>query len=131
MASEKVIDESIGEQSGGGTEDDPVGPVTTSDATTIAGGTISHKATAVDFLHKISADSAELEAEEWTDLTPIPAILLEPAPPAFPPSTAKAKSSSSALRCESVPCTLSTAEGQRGTCRSTMAGAPRAEGSRS
>ena len=84
-------------QSGGGTEDDPVGPVTPSAAPTMGGGgTISRKATAVNFSRTISSDSADLDDEEWVDPTPIPATPLETAPPVFPPPIAKTKSSSSA-----------------------------------
>lgn len=87
-------------RSGGSTEDDPIGPVRPSAAPTMAGGTISHKATAIDFSRMISAYLADLEDKEWVDLTPIPAIPLEPAPPTFPLPTAKAKSSSSAKSCK-------------------------------
>ncbi|KAH9020204.1 hypothetical protein EDB85DRAFT_532534 [Lactarius pseudohatsudake] len=84
-------------QSGGGTEDDPVGPVTPSAAPPMSGGTISRKPNAVDFSRTISADSGDLDDEEWVDPTPIPPTPLEPVPPAFPPAMiAKTKSSSSA-----------------------------------
>ena len=83
-------------QSGGGTEENPVRPVTPSAAPTMAGGIISRKATAVDFSHTISSDSADLDDEEWVDPTPIPATPLETAPPVFPPPIAKTRSSSSA-----------------------------------
>ena len=84
-------------QSGGGTEDDPVDPVTPSAGPTMGGGgTISRKATAVDFSRTISSDSADLDDEEWVDPTPIPPTPLETAPPAFPPPIAKTRSSSSA-----------------------------------
>ena len=62
--------------SGGGTEDDPVSPVTPSAA---AGptATIPHnnnkKLTAVDFSTRmISSTSTDLDDEEWVDPTPIP-----------------------------------------------------------
>ncbi|KAH9016405.1 hypothetical protein EDB83DRAFT_2508558 [Lactarius deliciosus] len=75
-------------QSGGGTEDDPVGPVTPSAAPPMSGGTISRKPNAIP---------ATSTTEEWVDPTPIPATPLEPVPPAFPPPMmAKTKSSSSA-----------------------------------
>lgn len=88
-------------QSEGDTEDDPVGPVTPSAAPTMAGGTISRKPNAVSFARTISADSGDLDDEEWVDPTPIPATPLETMPPAFPnaalmpPMMTKAKSSSS------------------------------------
>ena len=48
-----------------GTEDDPVGPVTPSAVPTIGGsGTISRKATTVEFSRTISSDSADLDDEE-------------------------------------------------------------------
>ena len=48
-------------QSGGSTEDDPVGPITPSTAPTIGGGgTISRKSTAVHFSCTISSDSVDL-----------------------------------------------------------------------
>ncbi|KAN0134671.1 hypothetical protein V8E53_007456 [Lactarius tabidus] len=84
--------------SGGGTEDDPVGPVTPSAANTNT-NTLPHnmKPTAVDFSRTISSDSTDLDDEEWVDPTPIPPTPLETAPPAFPPPIiAKTKSSSSA-----------------------------------
>jgi hypothetical protein len=84
--------------SGGGTEDDPVGPVTPSAANTNT-NTLPHntKLTAVDFSRTISSDSTDLDDEEWVDPTPIPPTPLETAPPAFPPPIiAKTKSSSSA-----------------------------------
>ena len=59
-------------QSGGGTEDDPVGPVTLSAVLIMGSGTMSRKATTVDFSRTISSDSADLEDEEWVDPTPIP-----------------------------------------------------------
>ena len=43
------------------------------------GGTISRKATTVDFLHTISSDLADLDNEEWVDPTPIPTTPLETA----------------------------------------------------
>jgi len=88
-------------QSGGGTEDDPVGPVTPSAAPSMARGTMSRKANSVNFSRTMSADSGDLDDEEWVDPTPIPATPLETVPPAFPnavpvpPMMAKAKSSSS------------------------------------
>ena len=95
--------ESESGQSGGGTEDDPVGPVTPSAAPTMVdGGTISRKPNAVNFSRTISADSADSndldDDEEWVDPTPIPPTPLETVPPAFPPPPviAKTKSSSSA-----------------------------------
>ena len=108
-------------QSRGGTEDDFVGPVTPSAVPTIGGGgTISRKATTVDFSRTISSDSAGLDDEEWVDPTPIPAMPIETVPPAFPPLTTKTKLSSSAksrkrkelvvecedglIREEAVPC---------------------------
>ena len=53
--------ESESVQSGGGTEDDPVGLVTPCTALTMAGGTISRKFAPVDFLRTISSDSADLD----------------------------------------------------------------------
>lgn len=83
--------------SGGGTEDDPVGPVIPSAAPTMGGGgTIARKATRFDFSRTISLDAAEIDDEEWIDPTPIPATSLETAPRVFPPPIAKTKSSSSA-----------------------------------
>jgi cysteine protease ATG4 len=82
--------------SGGGTEDDPVGPVTPSAANT---NTLPHntKLTGVDFSRTISSESTDLDDEEWVDPTLIPPTPLETAPPAFPPPIiAKTKSSSSA-----------------------------------
>ncbi|KAN0133892.1 Peptidase family C54 domain containing protein [Lactarius tabidus] len=91
-ASEGACDQS---GSGGGNEDDPVGPVTPSAANT---KTLAHnsKPIAVDFTRTISPDSVDLDDEEWVDPTPIPATSLEPAPPAFPPPIVKTKSPSSA-----------------------------------
>ena len=87
-------------QSGGGTEDDPVGPTTPSATAAPQSNPISHKTTAVvGFSRTISSDSADIDDddEEWVDPTPIPATPLEPAPPAFPPPiVTKTKSSSSA-----------------------------------
>ena len=88
--------------SGGGTEDDPVGPITPSAAGSTA--TIPHnnnnkKLAAVDFSSRtISSTSTDLDDEEWVDLTSIPPTPLESAPPASfpPPIIAKTKSSSSA-----------------------------------
>lgn len=84
--------ESESGQSGGGTEDDPVGPVTPSAAAApMAGRTISRikppnaAVAVVDFSRTISADSGDLDDdEEWVDPTPIPPTPLETAPPAFP-----------------------------------------------
>ena len=84
-------------QSRGSTEDGPVGPVTPSTVPTIGGGgTISRKATTVDFSRTISSDSAGLDDEEWVDPAPIPATPIETVPPAFPPPITKTKLSSSA-----------------------------------
>ena len=82
-------------QSGGSTEDDPVGPVTLSAVLIMGSGTMSRKATTVDFSRTISSDSADLEDEEWVDPTPIPTMPLEMLPPAFPPPITKTKLSSS------------------------------------
>ena len=109
--------------SGGGTEDDSVGPITPSAAGSTA--TIPHnkkkKLTAVDFSSRtISSTSTDLDDEEWVDPTPIPRTPLESAPPtAFPPPIiAKTKSSSSAKsrkrkepRVAHVPFPSSVAEG--------------------
>jgi cysteine protease ATG4 len=81
--------------SGGGTEDDPVGPVTPSAANN---NSLPHntKPTAIEFSRTISSDSTDLDDEEWVDPTPIPPTPLETSPPAFPPPIiAKTKSSSS------------------------------------
>ena len=108
-------------QSRDGTEDDFVGPVTPSAVPTIGGGgTISRKATTVDFSRTISSDSAGLDDEEWVNPMPIPTMPIETVPPAFPPPTTKTKLSSSAkswkrkelvveredglIREEAVPC---------------------------
>ena len=75
-------------QSGGGTEDDPVGPVTPSAAASpIVAVTHNSNPTAVDFLSPtILSASTDLDDEEWVDPTPIPPTPLESAPPtAFPP----------------------------------------------
>ena len=89
--------------SGGGTENDPVGPVTPSAAAgptaTIPHNNKNNKLTAVDFSSRtISSTSTDLDDEEWVDPTPIPPTPLESAPPtAFPPPIiAKTKSTSSA-----------------------------------
>jgi cysteine protease ATG4 len=90
------------ESESGGTEDDPVGPVTPSAAAPTSDRTHSRKQQPnANFSRTISADSADLDLdddEEWVDPTPIPPTPLETAPPAFPPPPvmAKAKSSSSA-----------------------------------
>ena len=114
--------------SGGGTEDDPVGPITPS----AAGGptvTIPHnnnnnnnnKLAAVDFSSRtISSTLTDLDDEQWVDLTPIPPTPLESTPPTTfpPPIIAKTKSSSSAKsrkrkepRVAHVPFPSSGAEG--------------------
>ena len=53
-------------------QDDPIGPITPSAVPTIgsSSGTISCKATTVNFLCMISSDSADLDDEEWVDPTP-------------------------------------------------------------
>ena len=108
--------------SGGGTKDNPVGPITPSAA---AGptATIPHnnkKLAAVDFSSRtISSTSTDLD-EEWVDPTPIPPTPLESAPPTalLPPIIAKTTSSSSAKsrkrkepRVAHVPLPSSVAEG--------------------
>ncbi|KAF8269983.1 hypothetical protein EI94DRAFT_1798666 [Lactarius quietus] len=85
-------------QSGAGTEDDPVAPVTPSAAPSSTISQQQRKATAadVDLSRTRSSDSADLDDEEWVDPTPIPPTPHELSPPAFPPPIiAKSKSSSS------------------------------------
>ena len=124
--SSRAASESGQSGSGGGTEDDPVGPITPSAA---AGptATIPHnnnnnkKLAAVDFSSRtISSTSTDLDDEEWVDPTPIPPTPLESAPPTSfpPPIIAKTKSSSSAKsrkrkepRVAHVPFPSSVAEG--------------------
>ena len=108
-------------QGRGGTEDDPVGPVTPSAGPTIgSGSTISREVTTVDFSCMISSDLVHLEDEEQVNPTPIPTTPLKTVPPAFPPPITKTKLSSSAksqkrkelvvkredgfIREEAVPC---------------------------
>ena len=112
-------------QSGGGTEDDPVGPTTPSATAAPTTNPISHKTTTavVGFSRMISTDSVDLDDddEEWVDPTPIPATPLEPVPTVFPPPIiAKTKSSSSAkssrkrkeARAANVPFPSSVTEGE-------------------
>ncbi|KAF8269991.1 hypothetical protein EI94DRAFT_1699168 [Lactarius quietus] len=83
-------------QSGVGTEDDPVGPVTPSAVPTMPSSTRKATVVDVDFSRTISSDSVDLDDEEWVDPTPILPTPLEPSPPAFPPPViAKSKSCSS------------------------------------
>ena len=113
-------------QSGGGTEDDPVRPMTPSATAAPQSNPISHKTTAVvGFSCTISSDSADIDDndEEWVEPTPIPATPLEPVPPTFPPPppiVTKTKSSSSAesgrkrkeARAANVPFPSSVTEGE-------------------
>ena len=107
--------------SGGGTEYDPVGPVTPSAAAGPTATTPHNKPTAVDFsLRTITSASTDLDDEEWVDPTSIPPTPLDSAPPtAFPPPIiSKTKSSSSTEsrkrkepRVTHVPFPSSVAEG--------------------
>jgi hypothetical protein len=104
-------------QSGGGTDDDPIGPVTPSAAPTKASHTIL----------KTPPPSIFRIQSQWTldddevDPMPLPVTLLEPALPAFlPPMVAKAKSSISVKSLKSreaspnLPFPSSAAEGPLG-----------------
>ena len=120
--SSRAASESGQSGSGGGTEDDPVGPITPS-PTAGPTATIPHnnnkKLAAVDFSSRtISSTSTDLDDEEWVDLTPIPPTPLESAPPtAFtPPIIAKTKSLSSAKSRERATrraCTVPVERGGR------------------
>ena len=130
-------------QSGGGTEDDPVGPTTPSATASPTTNPISHKTTTVVGFSRTISDSAHPnDEEEWVGPTLIPATPLEPTPPAFPPPppiVTKTKSSSSAkssrkrkeARTANVPFPSSVTEGKdRPRCVPQMSTARGRDGGR-
>jgi hypothetical protein len=79
----------------------PVQPVTHSTGLSISSRKIPRKLISANFSSTTLTDPADLNDEEWVNLTPMPSMPLEPVPPAFPPlPIVKTKSSSSSKSCK-------------------------------